>query len=68
MGTSCVLSLLVQNTTSDEESLPLTIPVEVLNQLTDITKYSNGLLPLWKNAHYLANDRILISEVSNCNC
>ena len=63
MGMSCVLSLLV----SDEESL-LTIPVEVLNQLTDITKYSNGLLPLWKSAYYLANDRILISEVSNYNC
>lgn len=63
----CVLPLPVPanataNVTDGEN--PLTIPIAVLNQLTDITKDSKGLLPLWKSANYLANDRILISEVS----
>jgi len=44
---------------------PLIIPSEVLRQLTNISEESQGLLPLWRNAFYLATENhILTSEVS----
>jgi len=42
----------------------LTIPGEVLRQLINISEDSQGLLPLWRNAFYLAKENhILASEV-----
>ena len=44
---------------------PLAIPGEVLRQLTNISEDSQGLLPLWRNAFYLATEnQILTFEVS----
>jgi len=64
LGTGCILSLPVRNTPSNTTCSEVAIPDEVVNQLTDITEDSKGLLPLWKSAYYLADDRILASEVS----